>query len=73
MTDMIIVQKEALKGYDKIIETARQERFDEFRLATDRDDQRNAMAALADLTSLRTPAFVADYERALGLRGMTNA
>lgn len=65
---MTIVQKEALEGYDERIETARQERFDEFRLATEPSAQRTAMAALANLTLLRSPAFVADYERALGLR-----
>ncbi len=64
---MIIVQKEALEGYDERIETARQQRFDEFRHATEPSAQRNALEALASLTSLRSPAFVADYERALGL------
>ena len=70
---MTIVRKEALKGYDKIIETARQKRFDEFRLATEPSVQRSALEVLANLTALRSPAFVADYERALGLRRMTNA
>lgn len=62
-----IVQKEALEGYDERIETARQEKFDEFRLATEPSAQRSALETLADLTALRSPAFVADYERALGL------
>ncbi|MCH7820370.1 MAG: hypothetical protein IIA07_00015 [Proteobacteria bacterium] len=65
---MIIVQKEVLEGYDERLETARQKRFDEFMAATEPSAQRNALEALADLTSLRSPAFVADYELALGLR-----
>ncbi len=64
---MNIIQIETLDGYDARIETARQQRFDEFRLATEPSAQRSALEALASLTSLRSAAFVADYERALGL------
>ena len=37
---MIIVQKEALEGYDEKIETARQKKFVEFRFATEPNAQR---------------------------------
>ena len=62
------IQKENLLGYDLEIETARQKKFEEFNDATEPDAKRSALECLADLTSMRSARFVAEYEQALGLR-----
>ncbi len=62
-----ILQKEALEGYDHQLESARQARFDEFMTANDIEAKQDAFQSLAHLTALRSPTFVASYERALGL------
>ena len=66
---MTIISIETLQGYDEEIETARQEKFDEFTLAKGPAKKRRAFESLASLTALRSSTFVANYERALGLRG----
>ena len=66
--DMHIVQLNTLQGYDKDLELARQEKFDLFNMATDKATKRSALKSHASLTAMRSPDFVAEYERALGLR-----
>ncbi len=61
------IQKETLLGYDARIETARQKMFDKFRDAKQPDAKRSALEGLANLTSMRSPIFIAAYEQALGL------
>ncbi len=61
------IQKETLLGYDARIETARQKMFDEFNDATEPHAKRSALEDLANLTSMRSPIFIAAYEQALGL------
>ena len=61
------IQKETLLGYDPEIEIARQKMFDEFNDATEPSARRSALEVLANLTSMRSPTFVAAYEQALGL------
>ena len=68
---MHIIHKESLDGFDRELETLRQEKFELFQKAKDKPAQRSALEALASLTSLRSPAFVADYDRALGI-GVNN-
>ncbi len=65
---MNIIQLNTLRGYDKDLELARQGKFDLFNIATDKKTKRSALESLASLTALRSPVFVAEYERALGLR-----
>ncbi len=61
------IQKETLLGYDSRIETARQKMFDEFNDATEPNAKRSALEVFANLTSMRSPIFIAAYEQALGL------
>ena len=63
-----IVQLDQLQGYNHELESARHARFDEFMTANDIEQKRKAFDGLAELTAMRSPIFIASYERALGLR-----
>ena len=65
---MVSIQKETLLGYDAEIENARQMKFDEFNAATGPKAQRSAFQSFASLTARRSPTFIAELERAKGLR-----
>ena len=58
-----------LKGYNPLIEAARDAAFADFEAAKSREGQRKALSRLARLTQRRSPKFIESYEKALGIDG----
>lgn len=64
---MKIVHKEYLDGYDKKLETLREEQFERYKSATDKQTQRSALRGVAQLTAKRSLEFVEALDYARGI------
>ncbi len=65
---MNTIQNEALPGYDKKLEQQRKAAFEAFMKSENNETKRELFFGFASVTSLRSTAFIAALDRALGLQ-----